>query len=70
LLWGSRGGSGPVGRESGSGSDMPRPRVLLFDDSRTAQATHGRGLEKAGFEVLVAGNAMEAGLRGAVSPAL
>jgi CheY-like chemotaxis protein len=39
---------------------MPRPRVLLIDDSRTAQATLGRGLEEAGFEVLVAGDAREA----------
>jgi CheY-like chemotaxis protein len=39
---------------------MPRPRVLLIDDSRTAQATLERGLEEAGFEVLVAGDAMEA----------
>jgi CheY-like chemotaxis protein len=39
---------------------MPRPRVLLIGDSRTAQAALGRGLEEAGFEVLVAGDAMEA----------
>jgi CheY-like chemotaxis protein len=39
---------------------MPRPRVLLIDDSRTAQATLGRGLEEAGFEVLVAGDTVEA----------
>src|SRR5262245_27246107 len=39
---------------------MPRPRVLLIDDSRTAQAAFGIGLEDAGFEVLVAGDAMEA----------
>jgi CheY-like chemotaxis protein len=39
---------------------MPRLRVLLIDDSRTAQATLGRGLEEAGFEVLVAGDAREA----------
>jgi CheY-like chemotaxis protein len=36
------------------------PAALLIDDSRTAQATLGRGLEEAGFEVLVAGDAMEA----------
>ena len=39
---------------------MPWPRVLLIDDSRTAQAAFGIGLEDAGFEVLVAGDAMEA----------
>ena len=39
---------------------MPRPRVLLIDDSRTAQATLGRGLEVAGYEVLIAGDAREA----------
>ena len=39
---------------------MPRPRVLLIDDSRTAQATLGRGLEEAGYEVLIAGDAREA----------
>jgi CheY-like chemotaxis protein len=41
-------------------ADMPRLRVLLIDDSRTVQATLGRGLEEAGFEVLIAGSAMEA----------
>jgi len=35
---------------------MPRPRVLLIDDSRTAQAALGRGPEEAGYEVLVAGD--------------
>jgi len=39
---------------------MPRLRVLLIDDSRTVQATLARGLEEAGFEVLVAGDAIEA----------
>jgi CheY-like chemotaxis protein len=38
----------------------PRPRVLLIDDSRTSQATFGRGLEEAGYEVLLAGDAREA----------
>src|SRR5262249_39232516 len=44
----------------GFSPDMPRPRVLLIDDSRTAQAAFGIGLEEAGFEVLVAGDAREA----------
>jgi hypothetical protein len=35
------------------GADMPRLRVLLIDDSRTVQATLGRGLEEA---VLPAGD--------------
>src|SRR5215831_9974147 len=39
---------------------MPRLRVLLIDDSLTAQAAFGIGLEDAGFEVLVAGDAREA----------
>jgi len=39
---------------------MPRPRGLLIDESRTAQAAFGIGLEAAGFEVLVAGDAKEA----------
>ena len=39
---------------------MPRPRILLIDDSRTAQATLGRGLEEADYEVLIAGDAIEA----------
>src|SRR5262249_58077771 len=38
---------------------MPRPRVLLID-SRTAQVAFGIGLEDAGFEVLVAGDTVEA----------
>jgi CheY-like chemotaxis protein len=72
---GSRGGwslapprrTGHQGRDRGSArragpiqGDMPRPRVLLIDDSRTARATLGGGLEDAGFEVLVAGDAIEA----------
>jgi CheY-like chemotaxis protein len=43
-------------------SRQPRPSRSwrLIDDSRTAQATLGRGLEETGFEVLVAGDTVEA----------
>ncbi len=48
-------------RTAGATPDLtPRPRVLLIDDSRTVQATLSRSLGEAGFEVLVAGDTIEA----------
>jgi len=39
---------------------VPRPRILLLDDSRTSRAVFARALEAAGFEVLLAGDVAEA----------
>jgi len=56
----SPGGSSLEKRGGGRRPEMPRPCVLLIDDSRTAQAALRRGLEDAGFEVLIASDAFEA----------